>query len=166
MNSLLRELKAQALSGLRLPAGRFFTPTPVFFEALTAYHVDYIDAGCGSGDTTVESNAAGLHMTGVDIAERDGERPGILHIDALDMPYSPDMWPVICRPSHDGWAEDVAEKALLSGAHVFYAGFAKNHAEDLGRLKHFIVRRWKKAGRSDEGLVLLSPDSFRPKRYQ
>lgn len=160
MNRLMQELKRDAVAGMKLPALRFFTARPRFFDILMTFDANWVEAGCGNGHTTREARDRGLGMVGVDICEREGQLPEVVIADAILMPYLPTIWPLICRPNHDGWPEDVIEAAFKRGsAGAVYVGFEKNLETDLGEYADRHSQAWEEVGMEGESMWLLRPGS-------
>jgi len=164
--NVLAELRRTIGYGALLPSQRFFTAKPEFFDILKGLEGPkvFIEAGCGMGDTTTQAKARGLQMIGVDVAYRAGQADHVLMLDATIFTYAPTTWLLMCRPNHDGWSYDAAERALQMGASVLYVGFAKNHRQDLGRLAQFITKRWPVVGDEGERMVLLDAEAYRAPR--
>lgn len=143
MNDVLDDVRALTYSRLSssepMCALRWFTPTDEFWKLLDRIvppGVLLVDAGCGMGKLVEESQARGRRMLGIDIMPRDGQTPGIVSIqDAIRYGWSETTWPLICRPSHDGWCYDAAHQARRKGAHVLYVGLPKNYGRDMGRVR-------------------------------
>lgn len=119
---------------LELPPGQFFTPNESFWLHLRLQPaVKYIECGAGNGYTTVQALQRGLDMSAVDIAYREDTDNVVLMVDAtLDiLPWSPRCWPLICRPSHGGWAGHVMSNAIRRGASTLYVGLERNVCIDI-----------------------------------
>ena len=78
-------------------------------------------------------------------------------MDATRFKYTPACWPVICRPSHDGWCFDTIEAALEQGAHALYVGLPKNRQTDTGRYYRRVHKTWKKVGAEGESMRMYAP---------
>ncbi len=148
---------ASGLFGLSLPANRFFTPLPRFWDVLNdvvPHEVQLVDAGCGQGDLLREADQVGRTLIGIDVTPRDDQDPRVLLLDAIRFRWNKRIWPMMCRPSHDGWAYLTMRAARKAGAGVLYVGLPKNYAVDLGSVRstsHGIV------GEEGERLYLLEP---------
>lgn len=150
------QMRSQVARNMVLPHLRFFTAKPKFFEVLkSSKGIRYIEAGCGVGHTTHEANAQGIAMLGIDLSEREGQLEGILPLDAVNFAYNETIWPVICRPNHNGWAEDCITAALKKGASAFYVSKPSNVHQDLGPLMRKIIRKWAKVGEEGETMYLI-----------
>jgi hypothetical protein len=159
----LRRMRNHALSGMVAPALQFFTPTPAFFKALKPYKsTSMVEAGAGLGKVTQEAQAKGFKMMAIDIMPREGQWENVLTVDAESMPYSSDLWLLMCRPDHSGWAYDTLEIALKRGAGVFYAGLERNFEIDLGDYVGREAKRWDGIGEDGESLFLFMPESLLP----
>ncbi len=157
MNSL-RELAYARMGGAgALPDHRFFTPLPDFWDSLevvTPVGVQLVDTGCGRGDLLGEAALAGRILLGIDVAYRSGQNACVKKHNAITYPWGRLTWPMICRPSHDGWAEETVKAAREAGATVLYVGLPKNYYRDLGRVRsvnHGVV------GEEGERLYVISP---------
>jgi hypothetical protein len=159
----LRNLRNQTLSGMRAPAMQFFIPNAAFFTALEPYKgTSFVEAGAGLGKVTQEALEHGFKMLAIDLMPRDGQWESVLVMDAESMPYSADLWLLMCRPDHSGWAYDTLELALKRGAGVFYAGLKRNFEVDLGDYVGRETKRWDKVGEDGESLFLFMPDALLP----
>ena len=159
----LRSLRNQAMGGMYAPALQFFIPTASFFEALNPYKgTSLVEAGAGLGKVTQEAVKNGFRMLAIDIMPRDGQWERVTIMDAESMPYSSDLWLLMCRPDHSGWAYDTLELALKRGAGVFYAGLERNFDVDLGDYVGRETKRWDNVGEDGESLFLFMPDSLLP----
>lgn len=161
MLDLMGEIRRSAMMQLNrmggLPNQRFFTPTDDFWRALGEVlpaDVNLVDAGCGRGDLIGEAERYGMTIHGIDICARDGQDPRVAHADAVPYPWSPECWPMMCRPSHDGWTWDATRQARKSGAHVLYVGLPGNYKQDLG---HMRAECLGEVGMEGEKLYLIKP---------
>ena len=154
LSSLARSLGL--MPNMTLPSGSFFEPNEKFWAAFEAYkHLKLIDCGCGSGELLEAAIQRGFNMKGVDILRREKQSSKVMQADATLLPWSETQWPLICRPSHDGWANDVADKALIHGAHVLWVGKPNNYEVDsLCEYKTRALAR--NVGSDKETLYLLS----------
>lgn len=151
------KLKRDVAANITLPTNRFFKPTDEFFSVLQQFDGPrFIDCGCGLGQLTAEALPWGLHVVGVDLSPRIGQATTVIHMDALHMPFNEFMWPLICRPNHDGWCENVALKGLISGAKVLYVGLERNVEEDLGDLLYNVETVYTDVGEDGEAMFVLS----------
>jgi hypothetical protein len=148
---------ASGLFDMSLPGNRFFRPLPRFWEALDEVvprDVQLVDAGCGRGDLLREAAQVGRALLGIDVSSREGQDPRVLPLDAIRFKWNKRIWPMMCRPSHDGWAHLTMQAARKAGAGVLYVGLPKNYEVDLGSVRstsHGIV------GKEGERLYLLEP---------
>lgn len=130
-----------------LPAGRFFTPTSGFWEKLKIILAEYpgvtlIDCGCGNGALIDEAAQHDIKMDGVDLCVRSDMNTRVRLIDATILRWSSSVWPIICRPSHGGWAETIVKQARKSpGAHAIYVGLPSNYKRDVPGLGMKVVAR-------------------------
>ncbi len=146
---LMQELRNRTMGLLTLPDNRFFTPKPVFWDMLKAFvdgerslgnRLTFMDCGCGAGDLIKEAQAHDLTIAGCDVQKRERQEAGVLTLDATQIRWRFDYWPLICRPDHSGWAEDVVSNAILQGARAIYVGKPSNYHRDVGGLpiKRFV----------------------------
>lgn len=159
----LRSLRNDALGGMLAPALQFFTPTGAFFEALAPYKGNsFVEGGAGLGKVTQEALSHGFKMLAIDLMPREKQWENVLVMAAESMPYSSDLWLLMCRPDHSGWAYDTLEIALKRGAGVFYAGLERNFEIDLGDYVGRETKRWDNIGEDGESLFLFMPESLLP----
>lgn len=156
MSEFMRQLKRDAMMGVTLPRGRFFKPKPKFFKVLAEHKVGWVDAGCGSGELAHEARPHGITMLGIDLCAREGQMPDVVQLDATQMPYSSHLWPVICRPSHDGWAGDVIDCAHRRGARVLYVSKPGNFDLDVPD-GLTVLSKHENVGMDGEHAWLLAP---------
>lgn len=132
MQSLLQSLN---IGGYTLPNGRFFTPTPVFWDAIKPYQdTMFLDAGCGSGDLVNELIDNGFKAIGCDINMRDGVNDygrTIQLVNATSFPLTKGMTVLTCRPDHSGWCEPLLERAVKFNCTFIYIGLERNLDLDL-----------------------------------
>lgn len=159
----LRNMRNMAMASAFAPALQFFTPTPAFFEALEPYKGKaFVEGGAGLGKVTQEANEKGFRMVAIDVMPRDGQWENVVIREAESMPYGPNMWLLVCRPDHSGWAYDCLEIALKSGAGFFYAGLERNFDVDLGDYVGRETKRWDLVGQEGESLFLFMPEALLP----
>lgn len=139
---MMSDIRARAAMLLRsmggLPNQRFFTPRGRFWRVLREVvpgDVDLVDAGCGRGDLIVEGAALAFDLIGIDISPREGQNSRVVLCDAVEYDWGPFVWPLICRPSHDGWVADTVSAARKAGATVLYVSTQQNYKRDLGRIR-------------------------------
>jgi hypothetical protein len=161
----LRAMKAEFLG--RVPGAmiRWFRPDVQFWVHLsylrsTMPGVALVDCGTGSADLPREATAKGFAMIGVDLQRRSGENP-ILIADSIDFPFSPTVWPIICRPCHDGFAELTFENAFKAGAGGIYVGLTKNVENDLGDQRRRFKCMLGTVGEEGERLWFAKPRAKR-----
>lgn len=139
----MQELRNRTMGTITLPPGRFFTPKPVFWDILKAFvdgerslgnTLTFMDCGCGTGDLIKEAQAHDIVVAGCDVQKRDGQLAEVLALDATMLRWRFDYWPLICRPDHSGWAEDVVANAITQGARAIYIGKPSNYHRDVGGL--------------------------------
>lgn len=137
MNPWLQSAKQLAVSNLVLPSQRFFTPTEEFWEMLSTVpeDVQIIDCGTGNGELVQEARDRGFNLRGIDLFYRDGRSPLVEFGDATTFKWSPQVWPMFCRPSHDGWVEETVVRARNSGATSIYVGLKSNFFIDIGSFR-------------------------------
>jgi hypothetical protein len=137
----LATIRARAYASLMmvgLPSQRFFTPLDSFWpllDSLVPANVQLVDSGCGMGDLIGEAELHGRGLIGIDVGYREGQDARIQQADAVSYPWDSTTWPMICRPSHDGWAFYTMQKARKAGAAVLYVGLPKNYQRDFGHVR-------------------------------
>lgn len=136
MSDFLQELRERVLADMCMPAARFFTPRARFWNLLHELvkehpNLVFLDCGTGMGDLPREAGERGLRMLGVDHVDREGQDQKVLRMDARFCRFGPLVWPLMCRPSHEGWAYEVAKAGLAAGATVLYAGKPENVSRDI-----------------------------------
>lgn len=140
-----------------LPSHRFFTPLPCFWEKLDVLvpaDVQLVDSGCGMGDLLREAETVGRTLIGIDVGYRTGQDARIQRKDAIAYAWSKSVWPMMCRPSHDGWAYYTMQNARKRGAAVLYVGLPTNYERDFGGARsvcHGVV------GEEGEHLYVMQP---------
>ena len=130
--------RLQAASRMTLPSQAFFRPTEVFwntFRVAKSRGIKLIDCGCGMGTLIEMADMQGFHLRGVDIAKRVGQHKQVERMDALDIKWSPTLWPLICRPDHSGWVEELIRNAQKEGATSVYCGLKRNMKHDIGMFR-------------------------------
>lgn len=161
MSPFLRMLRNDAISQFTAGSVRFFEPTEAFFKALAPFKgKQFIDAGAGQGHVTAQARERGFKMLPVDIMPREGRVVEVLPLEAESQPYSEDLWLLICRPDHSGWAYETLRIALEAGASVFYAGLPRNFAVDLEDFQGLEAQRWDAVGEEEEVLLLFTPEAL------
>lgn len=161
MDSLLRELRNAALSQMVMPGHRFFKPTEAFYEALSEYkHLNFVDAGTGSGQLPEEAMERGFRMVGIDLVERPGQSNNVVFMEAESFEYSKATWLLMCRPDHSGWVYDTLEAALKRGAGAFYVSKLSNLIRDLEDYASRASRVWKDVGEDGEAMFLFLPEDL------
>lgn len=159
----LRSLRNYAMAGMVAPALQFFTPNADFFKALEPYKgKGFVEAGAGLGKVTREAVGNGFRMLAIDVMPREKQWKQVVIMEAEGMPYSTDLWLLMCRPDHSGWAYDTLEIALKRGAGVFYAGLERNFEVDLGDYVGRETKRWDNVGEDGESLFLFMPEALLP----
>lgn len=157
----LRQLRNVTLGGMTATSLRFFEPTEAFFQAMSAYKDRMVvDAGAGMGHVSAQLEARGHSMLPVDIMPREGQSPKVVLLEAESLPYGDNLWLMLCRPDHSGWAYDTMELALRRGAGVFYAGLERNFDCDLGDYVGRETKRWSQVGEEGEDLFLFMPSAL------
>jgi hypothetical protein len=130
----MQNMQAQ---GFAMPKMRFFQPTEVFWELLTAllkkHETSVLEIGAGNGDLFLDGIKRGVTIQGIDSCRRDGVSH-VLIADAVSWDYKPGTLALCCRPDHSGWAGYALEKALEDGASFMYVGLEHNLLRDLGEL--------------------------------
>lgn len=144
----------------------FFTPNEDFWKALREALPDgvkLIDCGAGMGHVTAEARRRGFDMDAVDLCSREGMDPCVRIEDATRIQWGKYLWPLICRPCHNGFAAVIARNALVVHARLLYVGLQKNVRRDLGATP---TRLRSNIGEEGENLYLLKQNlfnSFTPK---
>ena len=118
------------------PDLRWFTPTPVFWEvmkelAATNNLSHFVDVGTGRGDLPREAKEFDVPMIGIDIQDCP-QNPEVQCRSAGSMSWSPTIWPLVCRPCHNGFQHALRLRAVAHGASMIYVGFRKNLSRDAG----------------------------------
>lgn len=165
LSTLLRERKNVALATVKFGAVKFFQPNEEFWEVIQPFQKHYlIDAGAGMGHVTEEGTKRGFMMTAIDVASREDQSAlVIVGADATVFPYTDKVWPLICRPDHDGWCYEVIEHALKQGASVLYVGLTKNADRDLGKYNRprYKTRFSAVVGRDGEKVYIISTPTLK-----
>lgn len=154
----LQVIRRHALSNLTMPAGRFFTPLPLFWYLMSCFsrQVKFIDCGCGDGSLLIEAREHEIPIVrAVDLAHREGQLPEVEKVDATELEWSPYLWPLLCRPSHDGWAQEVMENARKQQSSTIYVGLPSNYHRDVFR--HAVRMAKGPVGQDGERMYLLRP---------
>lgn len=134
----------------------WFEPTDAFWVGLTSVvpaGVRIIDVGTGMGHVPKAARERGYSMEGVDLNLRVGQEPDVLIMDANQISWSKDVWPLFCRPCHGNFVSSLANKALSQGANVLYAGLPKNMRPDLKKTGSKVR---SKVGKEGETLYILT----------
>lgn len=132
--SALAALRSLAYMGLELPALRFFTPTDIFWSMLRHEMnsgVTFVECGSGNGDLLDEAADHGFELEGWDPIKREGQSKRVIQGDATELNWGPKVWPLICRPSHDGFANEIVEKARSQGATTWFITLPRNYERSL-----------------------------------
>ena len=138
------------------PDLRWFTPLPAFWDVLKSIVAEhrveqFVDVGTGRGDLPREAKEFGVPMLGIDIQECP-QNPEVQCRSASSMTWSPTIWPIVCRPCHNGFPYAVRRSAMLRAAGFIYVGFRKNLSRDVGS-QHY-ARCVSKIGAEGESLYL------------
>ena len=138
---------------ITLPSGVFFVPTPRFAEWVSTLSedTDIVDCGCGMG--VLADSFRPRYVISIDINEREGERPGICHIDAALYPFEKGSVAFFGRPCAGDWFDDTVYMALTRGARVFAATAKEKY---LGDWKRTVVA--ENVGEAGETLWELTGD--------
>lgn len=133
---LQSNLAIDPIGVLTTPDLRWFTPHHIFWgvlsDLLTEFHLDrFVDVGTGRGDLPREAKEFSVPMIGIDIQECP-QNPEVQCRSASSMRWSPSVWPIVCRPCHNGFPYSVRRRANADGAHMLYVGFRKNLSRDVG----------------------------------
>lgn len=134
---------------------RFFTPTKKFFQTLIDLCLQdqkFVDCGTGLGYVPHELRAHGFKAVGVDLCTRDGQKRDVVVLDSRHYPFGAGTVCLICRPSHDGFAELTAKKALVQGSPVIYVGLESNFVRDMGTLAEYLHFKQREVGKEGEVL--------------
>lgn len=166
LDPFLRSLRDSHLANVRLPALTFFEPTDAFFAALAPFKSQAIvECGAGMGHVTKAAQAQGFNMRAIDLVRRKGQWKKVEIADAELQPYSPELWPLMCRPDHSGWVYDVLERALTRGAQALYVGLDRNLEQDLGEYVGRERLRVPDVGEEGEMLLVFDPSALLPPDY-
>lgn len=131
-SDLAKTLRLNMARQLVLPEGRFFVPTQVFWDYMkTLTGISIIECGAGNGALIAEAEQHGLAFMANDICRRPDQDRRVQQMDATGLDWSERRWPLICRPSHDGWANEVADRAQTQGAYTLWVGLPRNFEKDL-----------------------------------
>lgn len=154
---LLTDLRLSAIARLGTMANlRWFTPNDTFWELLEPFKdKKIVDCGCGVGDTTREGIARGFDMVGIDLVKRAGQHALVLPVDACAYPFSKNVWPLVCRPDHSGWAHDCLSNAMTRGATAMYVGKMENLDRDLDDLQEDVIHSYRDVGNEGEVLCIM-----------
>ena len=157
-SDLLVSLRADLMrQGMELPPGRFFTPRYRFWDVLKLLPPKmYVDCGAGNGQLVDEAVKLGYQMIGLDIAYREDQSSRVQLVDCTTFPFSPGLWPIICRPSHDGFCADTIAHALCRGANAIYVGLSQNIEQDLQETQRHVKEEYTEVGFDGEVLLILS----------
>lgn len=158
MGDMLSSLRYMAYSRMgTLPKLQWFEPTPTFWHTMDQWRTDiaFVDAGCGLGNLTREAKKRGFDMMAVDICKRVGQVRSVMLMDACVMPYTRNLWPILCRPSHDGWAYGCISRALEMGASALYVSLPHNAERDLDDLQSKVSLQVTNVGAEGETLYLI-----------
>lgn len=131
----MQAMRAIRLASVELPSHSFFTPTEEFWRLIKQKHdalIRFFECGAGMGRVLDQAKERGLHMEGCDISYRPGQSDLVSRCDATRLTiFNPFLWPLVCRPSHDGWIDEVAKTARVRGANMLYAGLPSNYDRDI-----------------------------------
>ncbi len=156
-----KAMRTEHASRMTLPSQVFFTPTERFWECITPWithhRIELVDCGCGMGILIEKAKQRKLKIRGVDYVKRPGQHKEVERTNVTDLSWSDTKWPLICRPSHDGWCEDVIRKAQDDGAMSIYVGLPKNYETDIGMFQTKKVFGSKPVGVEGEQLYLIAP---------
>lgn len=166
MNNVFRDALSLARANLlgkdfNMPNLRFFTPLPIFWKMLTLVcgeKVLLVDCGCGKGDLISEGITNDRAILGIDVMPRENQDSKVMSIDAMDYKWSPTVWPLICRPSHEGWVSDVVKNALSQGATPIYVSLNKNRIRDLEEYQENSWMLHIKVGQDGEHMWVILPN--------
>lgn len=136
---VMQEIRNRTIGAVTLPPGRFFTPKPAFWAALKELAsgvkgLAIMDCGCGTGDLILEAHNQGMYFMGCDLFKREGQSARVVALDATQIRWAHNYWPLICRPDHSGWATDVVSNAILQDARAIYVSKPSNYHLDVGGL--------------------------------
>jgi hypothetical protein len=152
--------RANLLTADPLPSHTFFEPTESFWTSIRIWqeqhNIQFTECGCGMGTLIGKAEQRGLRIKGVDISHRVGQHKEVERKDATTLSWSEKHWPLICRPDHSGWCEDVIRKAQGQGAWSIYIGLPSNYFRDIGM---FRTRRQAgpPVGKAGERMYLVAP---------
>lgn len=144
----------------KLPPQVFFTPGVAFWMWMLGWiqrdGIEFIDCGCGMGILIEQAKQRGVKIRGVDFSKRQGQHKEVEQQNALDLRWGPKKWPLICRPSHDGWCEDVIRNAQRDGACAVYVGLPSNYQRDIGMFRTLRIGK-NPVGVGGEMMYLIQP---------
>lgn len=132
--SSLAALRSVHMMSMVLPAGRFFKPRELFWSLLLEEikkGITFVECGSGSGELLDEAHERHIEIAGFDICKREGQSRRVCHGDATQLHWGPTRWPLICRPSHDGFANEIVEAARECGATTWFITKPENYDRDL-----------------------------------
>lgn len=157
-NELKARLRADLMRhGMDLPPGRFFTPRYRFWDVLKRLPPKmYVDCGAGNGQLVDEAVKLGYQMIGLDIAYREDQSSRVQLVDCTRFPFAPGLWPIICRPSHDGFCIETITHAFSRGAGAIYVGLSRNIEQDLQETVRHVKEEYTEVGFDGEVLLILS----------
>lgn len=159
--NLMQQVRARMMGSITFPANRFFTPLPVFWQVILELTIEkrtagidltFMDCGCGTGALISEALDHGIKLVGCDLMPREGQSSQVLQLDATRLRWTPNHWPLICRPDHDGWAAEVISNAAEQGARAIYVGLPRNYSRDVAGLGMRVLQR--KVGRDGETMYI------------
>lgn len=157
----LQQVRFRMMGCITMPANRFFTPLPAFWQVMLELVIEkrtagidlkFMDCGCGAGELISEASDRGIQLVGCDLLDRDGQSEQVLQLDATRIRWAHNYWPLICRPNHDGWASEVISNAREQGACAIYVGLPRNYSQDVAGLGMKVLQR--KVGREGETLYI------------
>lgn len=148
-----------------LPAPVFFDPRREFWDWLDTPGLRYrqiIDVGAGTGHLTDQLIARGYEAIGIDLFPRVNTSLNVQQADATKYEYDKDAYnegaPVvlICRPCHDGFAEQAAMQAIKHcEASVYYIGLDSNLENDFPTDHYHMTLVAENVGHSGENIWLF-----------
>jgi hypothetical protein len=156
LSTLMSQVKADTM----MPQGQFFHPTEAYWTALKDLQEEHgmtgwVEVGAGNGKVAKAAWDKGIRVLALDIAERADQWEDVVLMDAIVFPYTTDIWPIACRPSHDGWFYDVLERCDRRNVSAVYVGLPRNLNRDIGRFNQRITKIVRKVGEAGESLYVI-----------
>lgn len=138
----------------------FFEPTESFvqycFDSIPSRKV--VDVGAGRGFLSATLAKNGFQVLAIDLFLRHDMIWPVHVFDATVLEYPASTVPIIARPCHSDWVDQVVDKALQTVDKVIYVGLEHNYAMDLGEvgLQYKCTYLNFAAGREEERVVEIT----------